>query len=80
MKTYSGEHFSFPKNLASCCSEQMDVPESVDVIMNVMPPIVFWNLFHIGGIFQHDSARPHTSKLCQDVLQQNSVHVLPMPG
>ena len=31
-------------NLASCCSEQMDVPESIDVIMNVMPPIVFWNM------------------------------------
>ena len=27
------------------CSEQIDVPESIDVIMNVMPPIVFWDMF-----------------------------------
>ena len=29
-------------HLASWCSEQMDVPESIDVIMNVI--IVFWNM------------------------------------
>ena len=28
--------------ITSCCSEQMGVPESIDVIMNVIPPIVFW--------------------------------------
>ena len=37
---HSGEQFSFPTNLASCCSEHMDVQATVDVIMNV----VFWNM------------------------------------
>ena len=40
---HNGEQFSFPMNFTSC-SEQMDVPESIDVITNVMPPIVFWNI------------------------------------
>ena len=26
------------------CSEQMDIPESIDIITNVMSPIVFWNM------------------------------------
>ena len=36
--------FSFAMNLASCHSQQMDVPESFNVIMNVVLPIVFWNM------------------------------------
>ena len=28
---YNGEQFSFPTNLASCFSEQMDVPEVVAI-------------------------------------------------
>ena len=36
------ENSSFPINLASCCSEQMDVPESIDVKINVMAPVVLW--------------------------------------
>ena len=40
---HSGEQFSFPMNVVSCYSEQMDVLESFNVIMNVMPPVVFWN-------------------------------------
>ena len=39
-----GEEFSFLMNLASCCSEQMDVPESLDVMMNIMLLTVFWNM------------------------------------
>ena len=31
-------------NLVTCCSEKLDVPEFIDVIMNVMLPIVFWNM------------------------------------
>ena len=31
-------------NLASCCLEQMDVPESSDVGIDVMPPIALWNM------------------------------------
>ena len=38
---HSREEFSFLMNLASWCSEQMDDPGPIDVIMNVMPPIVF---------------------------------------
>ena len=34
---YSREKVSFLMKLASCCSEQMDVPESIDVGMNVKP-------------------------------------------
>ena len=41
---HSGEQLFFPMNLASCCSEEMDVPEFIDVIMNVMPPNMFWNM------------------------------------
>ena len=41
---YCGEQFSVPMNLASCCSEQMDVPESIDVIMNVAPSVMFRNM------------------------------------
>ena len=41
---HTGEQLTFRMNLASCCSQQMDVPKSIDVIMNVMPPIVFWNM------------------------------------
>ena len=33
METCTEENsFPFPMNLASCCSEQMDVPESVNVV------------------------------------------------
>ena len=34
---YRGEQFLFLINLASCCSEQMDILESINDIMNVMP-------------------------------------------
>ena len=43
-RRHSAEEFSFPMNLASCCSEQIDLSESIDVIINIMPPIVFWNM------------------------------------
>ena len=33
-----------------------------------------------GGIFQHDNARPHIARVCQDFLQQNNVNVLPWPA
>ena len=39
-EVYCGEQISVPMNLASCCSEQMDVPESIDVIMNVTPSVM----------------------------------------
>ena len=39
-----GEQLSFPLNLASLYSEQMDVPESITVILNVMPQMVFWSM------------------------------------
>ena len=52
---HSGEQFSCRMNLASCCSEQMDVPDSIDVIMNVMPPIVFRNLIVSVVIVGRDS-------------------------
>ena len=47
-------------HLALYCSEQMHVPESYEVIMNVMPPIVFWNMiisvvvFHGLAWIHHD--------------------------
>ena len=41
---HSGGQFSFPMNLALCCSEQTYLPESIDVITNIMPPTVFWNV------------------------------------
>ena len=41
---HTEDQFSFLMNLTSCCSEQMDVPKSCDIIMNVMSPIVFWNM------------------------------------
>ena len=28
----------------TCCSDQMDVPESINIILKVMLPIVFWNM------------------------------------
>ena len=40
----SGDQFSFPVYLPSCCLEQLDVPESIDVVMNVMSPVVLWNM------------------------------------
>ena len=40
----SGEQLSFPMNLASCSLEQMDIPESIDIIMKVISPVVFWNM------------------------------------
>ena len=40
----SSKQFSFPMNLNSCCSKQMDIPESFEVTMNGMRPIVFWNM------------------------------------
>ena len=43
-RLHSGEQFSFPMNLTSCCLEHMDIPESIDIIMNVMLAIVFWNM------------------------------------
>ena len=48
---HRGQQFSFPMNVASwcCCllcvfSEQINVLEYMDIIMNVMLPIVFWNM------------------------------------
>ena len=38
---HSGEQFSFLMNLAS---EQMDVPYSNDIIINIMQPNVFQNM------------------------------------
>ena len=31
-------------NFSRCCSEQIDVPESIGVIINLTPPIVSWNM------------------------------------
>ena len=46
----SEEQLSFPMYLASCCSDQVDVLESIDVVMNDIPPTVFWNMHdHFGG-------------------------------
>ena len=50
METCTVENVSFPMNHASYCSEQTDVPESTDVIMNVMPPIVFWNMVSMVAV------------------------------
>ena len=36
--------FSDESRFASSCSEQLDVPESIDVVINIMPPIVYWNM------------------------------------
>ena len=41
---HSGEQLSFLRNLTSCFTDQMDFPEFIDVIMNIMLPIVFWNM------------------------------------
>ena len=38
---HSGEQFSCLMNLVSFCSEQLVVPEFIDVMINVMPPTVF---------------------------------------
>ena len=40
--------FFFPENLNSCCLEQVDIPESINV-MNVILPVVFWNMIVFGG-------------------------------
>ena len=43
-RTCNGKQLSFPIYLISCCSKQMDIPESINVVMNVMPLNVFWNM------------------------------------
>ena len=43
METCSVQNSSFSMNL-SCCSEQMDILESIDITMNVMQPAVFRNM------------------------------------
>ena len=96
----SGKQVSFPLNL-TCCSEQMNIPECINVIMNIMPPnvsrnmiVMVWAVIHhvgcrdgilqhylvpliniTGGIFQHDSARPHTAQVCWDLFYTKTTFI-----
>lgn len=33
-----------------------------------------------GGVFQHNNARPHVARICQQFLTENRVQVLPRPA
>ena len=49
---------------------------------DILDPIVlpFLQQRNFDHVFQHDNARCHVARVCQDFLNQNHIHVLPWPA
>jgi hypothetical protein len=49
---------------------------------DILVPIVlsFLQQRHFDHVFQHDNARCHMARVCQDFLNQNYIRVLPWPA
>lgn len=46
----------------------------------ILQPHVIPHINANGGLFQHDNARPHVARVCQEFLQRNQVNTLPWPA
>ena len=75
---------------AGICHDGRTQPQIVQGTLNVvkykddiLDPIVllpFLQQRNVEHVFQHDNARCHVARVCQDFLNQNHIRVLPWPA